>query len=51
MWWPKKYGVACLAIWLVLHGLMVLLNLSFTRSGDLLAVLALVAGILLWLDR
>jgi hypothetical protein len=42
-----------LAAWLVLFGLLTApsLKLSFAYSGDLLAVLAIAAGVLLFLQR
>jgi hypothetical protein len=40
-----------LAIWLIATGAIPLLGISFTRSGDILAVLAIAAGILLLLGR
>jgi hypothetical protein len=48
---PKKLGVKLLAVWLILQGLVSLLNLSFTGSGILLAALAIIAGVLILLDR
>jgi hypothetical protein len=47
----KKLGSKLLAVWLVLSGLMGLLHIGFPYAGTLLAVLALVAGILLLADR
>jgi hypothetical protein len=43
----KRWGTIVLSIWLILSGLLPLLNLSFTGSGILLALLAILAGILL----
>jgi hypothetical protein len=42
-----------LAIWLILFGLLTapFLKFGFAYSGDLLAVLAIVTGVLLLLDR
>jgi hypothetical protein len=51
MIWPKKYGVMCLAIWLVLTGVMAVTSFEFSHHKEVLAVLAIVAGVLLWLDR
>ncbi len=48
---PKKYGMMCLAIWLILHGVMAVTNFQFTASGTILAILAIVTGVLLWIDR
>jgi hypothetical protein len=46
---PKNLGMLLLAIWLILYGLLTapLINISFNRSGDLLALLGIVAGVLL----
>jgi hypothetical protein len=38
-----------LSLWLILQGLLPLLNLQFTGSGTILALLAIAAGILLLL--
>jgi hypothetical protein len=40
-----------LAIWLIASGAMALLSLSFSNSGIIMGLLALVAGILLLLGR
>jgi hypothetical protein len=50
---PKNLGMFLLAVWLILFGLLTapLLKFSFAYSGDLLAVLAVVAGVLLFLQR
>jgi hypothetical protein len=40
-----------LAIWLILTGLMPLLNLSFSGAGTLMAILAIAAGVLLLIGR
>jgi hypothetical protein len=47
----KKIGVILLGIWLIVHGLMVILHLSFQGSAVIMAILAIVAGILLLIDR
>ena len=47
----KRLGTKVLAVLLLLQGLIGLLHLSFAYSGMLLAVLALVAGILLLLEK
>jgi hypothetical protein len=47
----KRWGIILLSIWLILTGLLTLLSLSFAESGIVLAVLALVAGILLILGE
>ena len=50
---PKNLGMLLLAIWLILYGLLTapFLNFSFSHSGDLLAVLAMVVGVLLLFQR
>ena len=40
-----------LAIWLILEGLIRLFSISFSGLGIIMGLLALVAGILLLLDR
>jgi hypothetical protein len=51
MKWSGKFGMLLLAIWLILQGLIALLSLSFSGLGLLMAILALVAGILILIDR
>jgi hypothetical protein len=50
---PKNLGMILLAVWLVLWGLLTapFLGFGFTHSGDILAVLAVVTGVLLFLQR
>jgi hypothetical protein len=50
---PKNLGMLLLAIWLILFGLLTapFLRFSFAYSGDLLAVLAIATGVLLFLQR
>jgi hypothetical protein len=50
---PKNLGMLLLAIWLILFGLLTapFLHLSFAHSGDLLAILAIATGVLLFLQR
>lgn len=50
---PKDLGMTLLAAWLILFGLLTapFLGVSFAHSGDLLAVLAVAAGVLLLLKR
>jgi hypothetical protein len=47
----KGLGMTLLAIWLILQGLSSLIGFSFQGLGVVMAVLALVAGILLLLGR
>ena len=47
-----SWGVLLLGVWLIATGLLHLVpRLSFPSSGELLAVLAIAAGVLLLLDR
>jgi hypothetical protein len=50
---PKNVGMMLLAIWLILFGLLTapFLGLHFAYSGDVLAILAMVTGVLLLLRR
>ncbi len=50
---PKNLGIMLLAVWLVLFGIFTapFLKLSFAYSADLLAILAIAAGVLLLLRR
>jgi hypothetical protein len=47
----KSLGMLLLAIWLIISGLIPLLNLSFEGLGTLLAVLAVAAGVLILIGR
>jgi hypothetical protein len=46
-----NWGERLLAIWLIATGLLPLLGRPFPHSGEVLAVLAIAAGILLLLRR
>lgn len=50
---PKNLGRLLLAIWLILFGLLsnTFIKVNFTHSTDVLAILAIVVGVLLLLDR
>jgi hypothetical protein len=50
---PKNLGMTALAVWLVLFGLLTapFLGFSFAHSGDVLAVLAIATGVLLFMNR
>jgi hypothetical protein len=50
---PKNLGMILLAVWLILWGLLTapFLGFGFAHSGDILAVLAVATGILLFLQR
>ena len=47
----KHLGHLLLGIWLVGHGLIQLVHLSFTGLGTVMAVLAIAAGALMILGR
>ena len=47
----KNLGMLLLAIWLILTGLMPLLNLSFQGVGTIMAILAIASGVLLLIGR
>ena len=50
---PKNLGMLLLAVWLILFGLLTapFLGFSFAHSGDILAVLAIVTGVVLLMQR
>jgi hypothetical protein len=50
---PKGLGMMLLAVWLILFGILTapFLKFSFAYSGDVLAILAIAAGVLLILKR
>ncbi|MDB5350074.1 MAG: hypothetical protein JWN86_1321 [Planctomycetota bacterium] len=50
---PKDLGMMVLAAWLILFGVLTapFLKFSFSHSGDVLAVLAIAAGVLLFMRR
>jgi len=50
---PKNLGMFLLAIWLILFGLLTstFLGFSFSHSGDVLGILAIVTGALLVMQR
>jgi hypothetical protein len=47
----KSIGMLLLGIWLILEGLVPLLNLSFSGLGTLMAILAIAAGAFILLGR
>ena len=47
----KNLGMLLLAIWLILTGLVPLLNLSFSGLGTLMAILAIAAGVCIVIGR
>ena len=50
---PKNLGMLLLAVWLILFGLLSasFVDVSFSHSADILAVLAITAGALLLIQR
>jgi hypothetical protein len=50
---PTNLGMVLLAVWLILFGILTapFLRLSFAYSVDLLAILAIAAGVLLLMQR
>lgn len=47
----RNLGMLLLGVWLIISGVVPLINLSFSGLGTLMAVLALVAGILIIAGR
>lgn len=47
----RNVGMLLLAAWLVLTGLVPLLNLSFSGLGTVMAILAIAAGVLIVVGR
>ena len=47
----KNLGLLLLGIWLILQGLISLVNFQFTGLSTIMAVLALVSGSLIVLNR
>lgn len=47
----KNLGMLLLAVWLILTGLIALLDLGFEGMGMLLGILALAAGVLILVGR
>lgn len=47
----RNVGMLLLAAWLVLTGLIPLLNLSFSGLGTVMAILAIAAGVLILVGR
>ena len=48
---PRNLGTLLLAIWLILTGLIELVNFSFSGLPIIMAILAMAAGVLLLLRR
>jgi hypothetical protein len=47
----RNIGMLLLAVWLVMTGLIPLLNLSFSGLGTVMAILAIAAGVLIVVGR
>jgi hypothetical protein len=47
----RNLGMLLLAVWLVMTGLIPLLNLSFSGLGTVMAILAIAAGVLIVVGR
>mgnify|MGYP003409835990 CR=1 FL=1 len=47
----KNVGMLLLAVWLILTGLLPLLNISFSGLGTVMAILAIAAGVLIAVGR
>ncbi len=50
---PRNLGMLLLAVWLILFGILTapMLGVSFAYSGDVLAILAIVSGVLLLMQK
>jgi hypothetical protein len=48
---PKNLGMILLAVWLIATGALSFVTITFAHTGELLAILAIAAGILLLLGR
>ncbi|MEP7324658.1 MAG: hypothetical protein ABI836_01810 [Gemmatimonadota bacterium] len=47
----RNLGMLLLGVWLILNGLIPLLQLSFSGLGTVMAVLAIIAGALILVGR
>ena len=47
----KNLGMLLLAIWLIVTGLLAFVSISFPFMGQIMAVLAIAAGVLILLGR
>lgn len=47
----RNWGITLTAIWLIFTGLIVLVNLQFQAISIIMAILALVAGVLLLIGK
>lgn len=48
---PKNLGFVLLGIWLILTGLIPVLNLGVSGLGTVMAILAIAAGVLILVGR
>ena len=48
---PKNLGMLLLSIWLILTGLIALLNLYFSGLSTLMAILAIASGVVILMGR
>jgi hypothetical protein len=48
---PKNLGLLLLGVWLILMGLVPLLNLSFQGLGTIMNILAIAAGVVILMGR
>jgi hypothetical protein len=47
----KNIGMVLLGVWLIITGLIPLLNLTFNGLGTIMAVLAIIAGALILIGK
>jgi len=47
----KNLGMLLLAIWLILTGALAFVHVSFANTGQILAALAIAAGVLILIGR
>jgi hypothetical protein len=47
----RNIGMLLLALWLILTGVIPLLNLSFSGQGTVMAIIAIAAGVLIVVGR
>jgi hypothetical protein len=47
----KNLGITLLGIWLIVTGLIHFIHLSFSGLGTIMAIVAIVAGVLLLIGR
>ncbi|HNZ32321.1 MAG TPA: hypothetical protein PKJ25_09510 [Smithellaceae bacterium] len=48
---PKNLGMLLLGIWLIVYGLIQVLALSFSGLGMIMAIFAIIIGVLLIMQR